>query len=143
MPAVGATLWSPCCGRATTRVAPPIVERPGPYGAGGVVAGVGAIPPRPIWDPSGNLTFRNCPPLVPSCNGWIVTETFMPGVSVFGFQPSRANSLGPLSSIAHTSAWHCGLATFSKIQACGLVHWNSLTEPSRVTVLDASNIAKE
>src|SRR5260370_18413600 len=115
-----------------------MVEGRGGYGAGGVVAGAGAIPPRPIWDPSGNLTFRNCPPLVPSRNGWIMTETFMPGVSVFGFQPSRAKPLGPLSSIAHISASPCWLATFRKIQACGLRHLHSLTDPSPVTVSAAS-----
>src|SRR5579871_3096568 len=77
------------------------------YGAGGVPPCAGAIPPRPIVEPSGNFTLRNWPPLVPSRSGWIVTETFIPGVSVFGFQPSRARPLGPLSSIAQTSLCPC------------------------------------
>lgn len=73
----------------------------------------------------------------------MVSFTSMPGVSVLGEKPWRASWPGPPISIAHCSGLPSWPGTITKIQACGLTHWNSFTVPESVIFWLASNIAKE
>src|SRR5689334_2055432 len=59
------------------------------------------------------------------------------------FQPWRDWPLGLPPSIDHSTSLPEASLTISWTQLCGLVHWNSLTVPSRVTVLALSNMANE
>src|ERR1051326_2211845 len=73
----------------------------------------------------------------------MLTVILSPALAVSRFQPNLTAPAIPCISKGYSIAgpFACGTVTVSHI--CGLVHSKLLTVPSKVTVLVASNMAKE
>jgi hypothetical protein len=66
-----------------------------------------------------------------------------PGFSVFGFQPFLTRLDGEFISTLHSTALPEASVTIIWIHEWGLIHWNSLTTPLKVIILDMSKAENE
>ena len=97
--------------------------------------------PMNICLPSGNVMSRALARSAPSFDMKPCTVTFVPGGNVSRVQPRRSSALGAPPSTAHSSTVPSGFVTLMCSHECGLTQRNSLTVPSIVTGLLASNSA--
>src|SRR5690606_32658835 len=95
--------------------------------------------------PSASVTSTNNPPLCPvrSRSGNITTVTSSPALRLVDFHPWRRRLFGLFSSIDQSSRVPAASGTDIWMKAWGLVHWNSVTLPFRLTRSLWSNMAKE
>src|SRR5690606_14739087 len=91
--------------------------------------------------PFASLTSRNSPPGWPSRSGFIRRVTLSPRLSELRLQPCRLRLFGLLSSMLQWVTLPSAGTSIS-MNACGLVHWNSVPVPSSVMTLRWSNMAK-
>src|SRR5690606_13943371 len=96
--------------------------------------------PESSTRPFGSFTSRNSPPGLPSRSGFIRSVTRSPERTEVRVHPWRLRLFGLLSSIDQWVTRPLAPGTSISMKAWGLVHWNSVTVPSSVTMRRWSNI---
>src|SRR5690349_1559358 len=113
------------------------------HGGGGALPVLGAgAPPGPSTVPSASVALTRLPTAAPLSIGCITSAILSPGFNVRLFHPWRAIMFGEPASMLHS---RCAppSSTTTWVQACGLVHWSSLTVPVMTTLRSRSNAANE